>query len=182
MDSVAQMIGDQKRCRVDLQGSSRIPFDPASHKPLGAYQDIWELHFHHFCCLDHYISPLVAYNSKIICTPGHEACVNMNSQQPHDDPLCCKLHLCTPFYLLLLILHLDWVLLTDSLQFCYTSPSFNAVVPNSKYLIGRPFFDYLSPEDNPPVESISQRLLNCYSDELGNGDVSYTVALSLCTN
>ncbi|KIM33208.1 hypothetical protein M408DRAFT_42567, partial [Serendipita vermifera MAFF 305830] len=63
----------------------------------------------------------------------------------------------------------DWVLLTDSLHFCYTSPSFNAAVPQAKTLIGRHFFDYLSPQGNPPSDLITQRLLNCYSDD--NGDV-----------
>lgn len=65
----------------------------------------------------------------------------------------------------------DWVLLTDSLLFAYTSPSFNAVVPQAKSIIGRPFFDYLSVQGNPHSNVITQRLLNSYSDEEGNGDV-----------
>ncbi|KAG8758929.1 hypothetical protein FRC14_007063 [Serendipita sp. 396] len=60
----------------------------------------------------------------------------MNSQPP-ADPVCY------------------WVLLTDNLQFCYTSPSFNGVVPQASALIGRSFLEYLH---EPPHEYVAERL------------------------
>ncbi|KAG8821721.1 hypothetical protein FRC17_009741 [Serendipita sp. 399] len=48
-----------------------------------------------------------------------------------------------------------WVLLTDNLQFCYTSPSFNGVVPQANALVGRSFLEYLQ---DPPHEYVAGRL------------------------
>ncbi|PVF95316.1 hypothetical protein CPB86DRAFT_738988 [Serendipita vermifera] len=76
---------------------------------------------------------------------------SMNTR-PDLDPLCY------------------WVLLTSNLQFCYTSPSFNAVVPQASRLIGRGFLDYLHPSSESS-ESIVRRLHDSFHDEEDKGDV-----------